>query len=599
MALFGGLEAALKINASDFSRGLRGAQSTVTGFGRSVGSTFDSVGDEASQMGRSVVGATGGFSILEDSLKSVLVPSRLLSGQLDEVGDEASQAGRQAGMASTGFTALSISSSGLSFSLGILSTVTSSTVLALGALLTVVGLLMVALAPLIIGATALAAAFGLIIGTGVIAGFKKLKKAFAQAKKQIMPMIKAFGKQFVPFLKETIKMLPGLVKNILKAIGPMDQFFNALRTIRNLAFKFLPKFIGWFMDLGRWALPILTKLGAFMINKVVPALRTLVKWGKQIWRIVGQWVRKFQQATKKGTALRKKFNKLVGAMKRFWKNLQPVLRALTPLAKQLFRLAKTVTKVALDIGTLAFNLGSKLLPFLTPIINGLTTLLKWFNSLSYGLKSAIVVIGSLIAIFNPLGLAITGLIVTVGALALAIKKNWDKIKSWTMGLYKSFTGWLNDMVSAAKRLGSAIANGLVKMFNAALPDSLGLPSITIPRVSFSIPGLTIAGHQIYSGQSIGIGPFGPFGGQSVAIPQLASGGMIESEGLAYLHEGEQVLTAAQVDRGEKSTGGQNIVVNIKTDDEALSEWIKEKASVEVTDTVQSTFKQAKRRGTFN
>jgi hypothetical protein len=599
MALFGGLEAALKINASDFSRGLRGAQSTVTGFGRSVGSTFDSVGDEASQMGRSVVGATGGFSILEDSLKSVLVPSRLLSGQLDEVGDEASQAGRQAGMASTGFTALSISSSGLSFSLGILSTVTSSTVLALGALLTVVGLLMVALAPLIIGATALAAAFGLIIGTGVIAGFKKLKKAFAQAKKQIMPMIKAFGKQFVPFLKETIKMLPGLVKSILNAIGPMDQFFNALRTLRNLAFKFLPKFIGWFMDLGRWALPILTKLGAFLLNKVVPALRTLVKWGKQIWKIVGRWVQKFKQAAKQGTTLRTKFNKLIASLKRFWKRLQPVLKALRPFVKQLIKFGVTAAKVALDVARLAVNIGTKLLPYLTPIINLVTDLIKWFNSFSYEIKRAAIVVGALIAIFNPFSLAMIAVIGTVAALAGAIYKNWDKIKSYTKGLYNSFVGWLNDMAKAAKNIGKSIAQGLVSAYNAIMPDSLGIPSITLPRVSFSIPGLTLAGHVIYKSQSVGVGPFGPFGGNSVAIPQLATGGMIESEGLAYLHQGEQVLPKARVDRRDQPGGAQTVVVNIQTDDEALDQWVREKASVEVTDTVAQTFKQAKRRGTFN
>lgn len=598
MALFGGLEAALKINASDFSRGLRGAQSTVTGFGRSVGSTFDSVGDEAAEMGREVVSSAGGFGILEDSLADTLLPARLLSGQLDEVGDEASEAGARAGMASTGFATLSFASSGLSFSLGILSTVTSTTVLALGALLTVIGLLMIALAPLIIGAAALAAAFGLIIGTGVIAGFKQLKKAFAQAKKQILPLVKAFGQQFVPFLVETVKMLPGLVKAIFNAIGPLDQFFNALRTLRNLAFKFLPKLIGWFFDLGRWALPILTKIGAFVINKVVPALRTLVQWGKQIWQVVGQWVAQFQKAAKRGTTLRTKINNLVTAVKQFWQNLQPVIRALKPFVDELIRLATTVTKVAIDVATLAFNLGSKLLPFLTPIIQGLTVLLRWFNSLSYGIKAAVVVIGTLIAIFNPFSLAMLAVIGVVSALALAIFKNWEDIKSWTLGLVNSVVKWLEGLADAAKKLGHSIASGLVGAFNAVLPDSLGLPSITIPRVSFDIPGLTLAGHVIYQGTSVGVGPFGPFGGQSVPIPQLQSGGMIESEGLAYLHEGEQVLTRAQVDRGEHPVGGGNIVVKIQTDDEALSEWVREKASVEVQDSVTRTFNQAKRRGTF-
>lgn len=627
MALFGGLEAALKINAGDFARGLRSAQGTVTSFGRSVGSTFDSVGDEASEMGRSVVGASGGFGILEDSLSDVLVPSTLLSSQLDEVGDEAGEAGRKAGMASIGFTTLTASSTGLSFALGLVSTSATTTAIALGSLLTVLSLLAIALAPLVIGAAAIAAAFGLIVGTGIIAGFKELKTAFAQAKKQIMPMVKAFGKRFVPFLKETIKMLPGLVKAIFKAIGPLDKFFSALRTLRNLAFKFLPKFIGWFFDLGRWALPILTKLGAFVLNKVVPALRKLVDWGKQIWKTVGKWVDSFKNATKKGSKLRTKFNQLKTAGMKFWKKaLKPTLKKLKPFIKQLVKLAPLIAKVALDIAKLALNLGTKLLPYLIPIIDAATKLVKWFNSLSYGVKRLIIVagglflalgpilsilgtlwtafstivgiVGSVIAIFNPLTLAVLAIGAIIAGLAYIVYENWDKIKSWTKDLVSSVVGWLKGLIDTAEEFGAAIANGLVDMFNAALPDRLGIPEITIPRVEFSIPGLTIAGHTIYDGQSIGIGPFGPFGGQSVAIPQLASGGYIRSAGLAMLHAGERVITAAQVDNRENGGGAQNITVTIQTDDAALSEWIKKKASVVVEDDVSTALAKAQRRGVF-
>lgn len=587
-------------------------------------SGIDESGDEMEETSRSAGILGKALGRMGEQLSDTIVPARILGGQLDEVGDEASEAGRSALGASFGFAALRLSTSGAAFSMGIFSTVTSSTILVLGALATVLGAVMLALAPLVIGAAAVAAAFGLIVGTGVLAGFKELSKAFKKVKKQIVPLVKEFGQKFVPFLKETILMLPGLVKSLLNAVGGMDVFLDALRTLRNLAFKFLPKLVGWFFDLGRWALPILTDIGAFIINKVVPALRTMVKWGKQIWKIVGRWVTQFQKATSKGTTLRKKITKLVKAGKRFWKKLQPVIKALKRFGKQIIKLAPTVAKVALDVGRLAIVLGTKLLPYLVPVINAATKLVKWFNSLSYGTKRLILVIGGLflaigpiisilgtlfsafttivsivgtvIAIFNPLTLALIGVGVVIGGLAYIIYKNWEKIKTWTKNLVTSFTNWLNDMVQTAKNLGSAIANGLVAMFNAALPDSLGLPSITIPRVGFQIPGLTIAGHVIYQPQSIGIGPFGPFGGGSVPIPQLDTGGFITDTGLAMLHEGEQVVPAAQVDRG--GLGSQEIIVTINTDDEALQEWVDNRADVVVDRNVTNAFQQAKRRGTF-
>lgn len=671
MALFGGLDAALKINASDFSRGLRGAQSTVSGFGRSVGSTFDDVGDEATEMGRSVVGASGGFSILEDSITDVLVPTRLLSGQLDEVGDEASEAGLRAGTAATGFTTLAISSSGLSFSLGVLSTVTTSTVFALGSLLTVIGLLALALAPLVIGAAAVAAAFGLIVGTGIIAGMKELKKAFAQATKKIMPMIKAFGKQFVPFLVETVKMLPGLVKAIFNAIGPLDQFFNALRTLRNLAFKFLPQLIGWFFDLGRFALPILTKLGAFVINKVVPALRTLVKWGKQIWKIVGRWVAKFQQATKKGSALRTKFNKLIAALQRFWKKLQPVLKAMRPLVNELIKFGITVGKVALDVARLAVNLGTKLLPYLIPIINFVKGLVKWFNSLSYGTKRLILVVGGLflalgpiisilgtlfsafttivsvvgtvIAIFNPLTLAILAVGTVIAGLAYLTYKNWNQIVSLTKKMVNIVVGFLRDLknwfisigtkivnwlrgtfvgqfisqwIKAGKRLINVVSNFLNSVMDyltggkgplsnifsagAALIDEFiaGIQA-KISALIDTVKGMVGKVRGLLPFSPAKYGPLADLDETGPAFVETFASGIVDSSG--RLESAAMTATRAAQPVSPRGAGSRpiGVVVTIQTEDEALSTWVRQKASVEVTETVSDTFKQAKRRGTFD
>lgn len=627
---FEALRSEMSLDKSEYGRAIREASKETASFGAVASDSFEDASDGAEEAGNEAQDASSGFNRFGDAIRETIFPIRRFSSAADEAGDQASEAGRSAFGASGGFAALRLSTSGAAFSMGVFSAVTGSTIITLGALAVVLGAVMLALAPLVIGAAAVAAAFGLIVGTGILAGMKELKKTFKNVKKQIMPLVKEFGQKFVPFLKETLKMLPGLVKALLDAVGGMDVFLNALKTLRNVAFKVLPKLVRWFFDLGRWALPILMDIGAIVMNKVVPAVKTLVKWGKQIWKVVGRWVTQFQQATKKGTKLRTKIDKLVKAAKRFWKNLQPVIKALKPLVRQLIRLAPVIAKVALDIARLGINIGTKLLPYLVPLINFITRVVKWFNSLSYGVKKAILIIGGLflaigpiisilgtlgsalttigsiiltvVAFFNPITLAVVALGVAIGALAYLIYKNWNKIKSWTKGLYNSFTSWLNDMVKTAKNLGSAIANGLVTMFNAALPDSLGLPSITIPGVGFEIPGLVIAGHTVYKPQSVSVGPFGPFGGQSVPIPQLASGGYIRDAGLAMLHAGERVLTAAQVDRrggsGAGPTGPIEVVVTLATDDEALKDWVDNRADVQVKQNVTNALNQADRRRTF-
>lgn len=105
-----------------------------------------------------------------------------------------------------------------------------------------------------------------------------------------------------------------------------------------------------------------------------------------------------------------------------------------------------------------------------------------------------------------------------------------------------------DLASAARDAGSDAANALIDKFNQVLPDSISIPSVTIGG-SIDIPKKTIAGQKVPgTGGSINV-PGTTIGGQSIDIPQLQSGGLIEDEGLAWLHAGEEVVTAADVDRG--------------------------------------------------
>lgn len=546
----------------------------------------------------------------------------------DDLGDEVEEAGDRAFGASAGFVALRASTTGLGFSLGALTAAGTSTVLMLGGLATAIGAVTLALAPLAIGAAAVGAAFGLIVGSGIYAGMSELQKAFKSARKEIAPMIKELGERFVPFLKETIQMLPGLAKSLLDAIGPLDPFLSALRTMRDTAIDILPSLVEWFMDLGRWALPILTKIGAFVVNKVIPALKQLVNWGTQVWETVQNWVQQFRRATKRGTSLRKKVTRLITAAKNFWKNLQPVINALKPFVKQLIRIAPVVAGLALDILTLATNIGAKLLPYLVPLINIVTRLVKWFNNLAPPVKQAILVAGglylalgalstvfgvvaaaivSVIGSISLIGIAIAGLIAGIVLLADYVYKNWDQIVKWTKSLASDIKWWMgrigrwisnnimgpvNDLISWLKTdaksdiigvfdsIASGIGNAFKGAFNSAIPSSVPIPSVTIG-----------------AGQP---GPDITLGGGTLPLPQLDTGGYIEGSGLAMLHAGERVMPAAQVDKGEAestesgSSGPEQIVIQLDSD--ATKEIMRGEAVDAIDERVADVRRRQKRRG---
>lgn len=659
MAVFDALESSLSLDKSNYTRGLKSAAKETVAFGSVAEGTFDDVGDEAAQAGAEAAASSSGFEKLAESVGDTAIPARLAASSLDEAGDEATEAGTKAGLASTGFGALRISTTGLSFSLGILTAVGTSTIVMLGALTVAVGALLTALLPVAIGAAAIATAFGVIIGSGIFAGMTELRETFASVRQEIEPLVRELGEQFVPFLKETIQMLPGLVKSLISAIGPLDQFLGALRTLRNVAFALLPQFIQWFMDLGRWALPIIIDLGAWIVDSLAPALRSLVERGKSLWNMFSRlapsfqtildtardlwtWmqslVQEFRNSAENGTSLRDTVNQLVRAAKRFWQNLQPVIQALKPLSAELARAAPMVAKTALDVARLALNLGSKLLPYLVPVINALTGLVQWFNSLSGGLQRAILIVGgfiaaigpiisvattiisvlgtfvsvlstvgtalvTVVAFFNPITLAIAALVAAVVGLYVAFQNNFFGIRDITNNILDTVTTMLSDAASWVKSTGAslwndsfgALADAAIAAYNSIMPDRLGLPQIEIPRVELSIPGLSIAGEQVYEAQSVGVGPFGPFGGQSVGIPQLASGGFIESEGLAMLHAGEQVVPAAQVDHGGGGGGPQQMIVQLDAD--AVMDLMRGEAVDVFDDKVQSTERKKRRRGT--
>ena len=100
----------------------------------------------------------------------------------------------------------------------------------------------------------------------------------------------------------------------------------------------------------------------------------------------------------------------------------------------------------------------------------------------------------------------------------------------------------------------ALINGVVTQLNTPIRAwnalNFEVPSVSIPNPFGGEPLFRFGGAQIGVPQVQGI----PF----VSIPRLQSGGYVTNDGLAFLHRGEFVNRAANVDRGRQNQGVTNI-----------------------------------------
>lgn len=116
-------------------------------------------------------------------------------------------------------------------------------------------------------------------------------------------------------------------------------------------------------------------------------------------------------------------------------------------------------------------------------------------------------------------------------------------KEWVAGLVRGVRDRASDLVSAFRSMASRVASAFKDRFNAIIPSS-----ISIPSVSIDIPDVLGGGSST-------------IGGGALSIPQLNTGGRIASDGLAMLHAGERIMPAAQVrERGPQPTGDSGTTV---------------------------------------
>jgi hypothetical protein len=284
MAIFSELQSSLALDSSDFKRGLKSASGTAASFSSTVSSAFNDVDDEASEAARSSNRLSDAMDDTGSSAAKAIIPLRGASSSMDSVGDNAAGASPKLGLLTTSLFGMGTASALASVSVTGLAT-------SLAGLVGIVGIAVAVLAPLAAGAAlasgailGLAAAFGAIMGSGLLAFNQKtkgLKKTLADLQSELKPLIVSFGSQFIPLIRDGLNAIVPFVKALLDAAGNLSPFVSALRALGGAAFEIIPKMLELFVNVARTALPAFTKLGNFIAANFIPTLRALMQAGRK------------------------------------------------------------------------------------------------------------------------------------------------------------------------------------------------------------------------------------------------------------------------------------------------------------------------------
>lgn len=278
---------------------VRGSFVDLAGTAQGTAGRLDETSDEMDELTRSTF--------------PLIASTQILQGRLDEAGDEARNLGFQSGFAASLVTTLGFSSEGAALGVTALSTsLTLALIPAVLTLATILAPLTATLGVLAGVAGGLGGAFGLIIGSGIIAGFERLRDTATESLELIRAQLFGFGQAFVPLLDGFLRELPNVTREILSSVGDLDPFVAALEEIGGIAADALPEIASGLADLGRDALPTLVSVvrtiaedgpGAFRLlqrsaNDAIPVLQSigqaliengpaLLEFGTNVLELVG------------------------------------------------------------------------------------------------------------------------------------------------------------------------------------------------------------------------------------------------------------------------------------------------------------------------
>ena len=278
------------------------------------------------------------------------------------------------------------------------------------------------------------------------------------------------------------------------------------------------QFVRWFRDLPDPIRRAVSALGAIVavIGVMIPVLAVVVK---SVSTLYGAWV--LLTGFLAG-------GKILGALAVAGKALAGIAAIIASVISIKFILIAVVIALA---AALIFNVGGardKVLGFLSDLATGTRQRMSdWATAIREAAARA-----------RDWAVGLVGQLKerTLALLSLG-REMATKGREWVAGLASGVRQRAGQLLSAFRSMATRAAQAFRDRFNAIIPSS-----ISIPSVSINIPDILGGGRRT-------------FGGGSLSLPQLDTGGRIASDGLAMLHAGERIMPAAQVrERGPQPTG---------------------------------------------
>jgi phage-related protein len=250
------------------------------------------------------------------------------------------------------------------------------------------------------------------------------------------------------------------------------------------------------------------------------------------------WFRAFVDAT--WQVIQKAFHAIVSAgawLIDFFKAHWPLLLAIItgPIGIATLLIIKNFDKIKAGVRVLV--------SVAMAIWHGFVSFYQWVASVISAIGNGIVAVWrGLVSAFNwvrgMLGSAVHAIAAVFRIPLDAANSIVNGIKGAWNGLVSFISGIVGAVSGAVGRVAGAITGPINRVINVWNGLEFRVPSFTLPSFDTHIPGIGKVGGGSFGGWTIGFPD----------LPHLATGGLITSPGLAYLHAAEVVVPAAQAGR---------------------------------------------------
>lgn len=394
------------------------------------------------------------------------------------------------------------------------------------------------LAPILKVVAGLTALKSIILGAGIAAALVALgiafKENFGGMREHVIGFVEWIKGALTDLKNTAIAIWESFISGFKEGGGSIEDleviFGGVLDGITKGLQAFWDAFGPIIKDTGK-LLVDLAKIAGKWIGKIIDWLAKMEKESGMITKIIG-WVTALIATFAAAWAIVQVAAAIVSVFISLISAAGAVYSALASVIAFLSTAATGFAMIISAVGT-----------FISILVSVITTII------SVGATIASVVAG-IIATLNPITLVILAIIAVIIALYAAWETNFlgirdiiNKAVDTMRSKFQSFVDWLSGIPAKIKGffsgLGESLANGVKTAFNGILPDEVGLPTVEV------------------AGQS--------FGGGSIDLPELDTGGYIEETGIAKVHKGESVVPAdvtKEVTNNTSNESGDSVTVNV-------------------------------------